>query len=391
MIRTLTAFTGEIDDAEAAAAELLEQLQSGESLLKNSVAVVACSTDFIDSGVIRAVGAALPFPVVGLTTAASCVRGGMGSLILSLMVLTSDDVSFAVGLTEPILSPDRALLSAAYEEAAARLPGRPALILSFYPLSPQVTGAGGDFAVETMAAVSGGVPNFGLLPVVAADDFQNQTRIICGGEDYTDRYAFILLEGAVDPVFYVGVMSSEKVLKDKGVITRAEGPLMYSVNDITTLEYMRRDLGLAVDANLSPSNMFPIIIDWGDGAAPVMRAVYAFSAEGAAVCGAHVPQGGILSVGRIDRDEVVVSASRVLADIKAAEARGGLLFFSCVARLHVLDFDERAEMEVVAAALAQTETPYFFCYAGGEICPVDGPGGVLTNRAHNYTFIVLAL
>ena len=48
MIKTLTAQTHEIDDVELAVSEILEQLNVGEKLLKNTVGILTCYTEFID-------------------------------------------------------------------------------------------------------------------------------------------------------------------------------------------------------------------------------------------------------------------------------------------------------------------------------------------------------
>jgi hypothetical protein len=42
LIRTFTAYTGEIDDTEAAVSDILGQLDNGGSLLKNTVGILTC-------------------------------------------------------------------------------------------------------------------------------------------------------------------------------------------------------------------------------------------------------------------------------------------------------------------------------------------------------------
>ena len=65
MIKALTAYTSEVDDVEAAVSEILEQLKPGFGLLKNSIGILACYADFVSSGAVRKICAALPFDVVG--------------------------------------------------------------------------------------------------------------------------------------------------------------------------------------------------------------------------------------------------------------------------------------------------------------------------------------
>ncbi|MDR0387737.1 MAG: hypothetical protein LBH57_06835, partial [Treponema sp.] len=53
MIKVLTAYTGEIDDVEAAVSSLLKQLTPEENLLKNSAVPVHCYYEFTESGVVE--------------------------------------------------------------------------------------------------------------------------------------------------------------------------------------------------------------------------------------------------------------------------------------------------------------------------------------------------
>ena len=161
MLKALTAYTDEIDDVEAAVSKILEQVRE-EDLLGNSVGLLTCNSDFIESGVVKALCSALPFEVVGSTTLGNSVPGTAGTMLLTLLVLTGDDVSFAVGLTEAFSSEDANLLHTAYQVARAKMERPHSLMLSFAPL---LVNAGGDFYVNTFSAVSGGVLDFGMLSV----------------------------------------------------------------------------------------------------------------------------------------------------------------------------------------------------------------------------------
>ena len=53
MITTLTAFTHEIDDAAEATAEILAQLDLEHNLKQNSVGILTCYSEFVESGVVQ--------------------------------------------------------------------------------------------------------------------------------------------------------------------------------------------------------------------------------------------------------------------------------------------------------------------------------------------------
>lgn len=391
MIKTLTAYTLEVDDVELAVSEILAQIEPSKNLLKNTVGLLHCSTYFVESGVVRALCEALPFRVVGVTTVGSVVHDEVNEIILALMVLTGDDVSFAVGLTEPIVSPDPAPLKKAYEEAASTLSGPPAVAISYFPVVTAKVGAGGDFVIRTMSEVSGGVPVFGTMPIDNTHDFHD-AKIICDGADYTDRFAFILLQGNIRPRFYLGAVSEENILQERGIVTESRGTALYSVDDTPILEYLKSTLKLALDEkDPSSVHMIPLVVDFNDGTPPIVRAMNAFTEENVAICSAELPVGTTLGVSRFSRDVVMETTARLMKTILENEAdAGGLLMYSCAARYWALGLDSLIEMEAVRDALTGSPLPYLLGYSCGELCPVAGADGKPTNRLHNYTFIACA-
>ncbi|MDR1319781.1 MAG: hypothetical protein LBJ90_09155, partial [Treponema sp.] len=68
MIKMLTAFTEEIDDVEGSVSDLLGQLDLDRKRLANSLGIIHCFSDFVDSGVVKALSAKIPFDTVGCTT-----------------------------------------------------------------------------------------------------------------------------------------------------------------------------------------------------------------------------------------------------------------------------------------------------------------------------------
>lgn len=390
MLKAFSAYTNEIDDAEQAVAEILEQISSQE-LLANSVGIVSCYADFIDSGALKAVCDALPFEVAGITTLSSVVAGSEDIMQLTLLVLSSDDISFAIGLSDPLPEPDMAPLKRAYADTVAKLAGAPSLMLSFAPL---LLNAGGDFFVEALNEIAPNVPSFGPLAVDHNADYHN-AQVICNGEGYSNRFAFILLQGNVSPRFFVAGISSERVFQEKGVVTAAQENQLQTVNNMPVGDYLLT-LGLQknADGTITGINSYPFIVDYNDGTTPVVRVMFALTPEGYAVCGGNIPVGATLSVGSIDANEIVSTTSNTLLEVLAGEKPRCLIMYSCVGRLFAQGYDTQREQNSVKAALAQTDIPYQFAYAGGELCPVyatQDMTGQTINRNHNETYIVCAL
>ncbi|MDR1515899.1 MAG: FIST C-terminal domain-containing protein [Synergistaceae bacterium] len=389
MIKVMSAFTEEVDDIEQAIIDIEEQIGGYDKLLGSTIGLLTCYSEFISSGVVRELCNALPFPVIGTTTIGNAVRGSSGKILLTLLVLTSDDAEFSTGLSEPLTGADDAPLRQAYEAAAEKINGRPSFMLSFAPLLVPVSG---DFFVSSFSDISGGVPNFGMLAVDNNSDYKDSQVIFDGGA-YRDRFAFALAGGNVNPRFFMASISTERIFSQKGVVTSSCGNQLKSVNGHPVLEYLE-SLGLkrAEDGGIVGVNSFPFLLDYNDGTLQVVRVIFAITPDGYAVCGGDMPEGAILSVGQIDRDEVLATTAKLVSDVLSAEKFDCVLMFSCVGRYFALGYDPTGEMKRVQELMDLSGVPYQFTYSGGEMCPVSSSRGEgLTNRNHNDTFIMCVL
>ncbi|MDR1472791.1 MAG: FIST C-terminal domain-containing protein [Synergistaceae bacterium] len=390
MIKALTAHTGEVDDVEAAVSEILGQLNPDGGLLKNSVGLLTCYAEFINSDAVREICRALPFEVVGSTTLCNATRGSSDKILLSLMVLTSDDVSFSVGLSAPLTLEDEDALKRGYDEAASRMGGKGTLMLCFAPLLVNVSG---DFFANVFSKISGGVPVFGMIAVDHNSDYR-ESQVIRNGEAYADRAVFVLVDGSVSPKFYVGSISSERVFRQKGVVTASQGNHLQSVNNVPAVDYLLT-LGLTKndDGTISGINSFPFIVDYNDGSEPVVRATFAMTPDGSVVCGGDIPVGATLSVGSIDADEVLATTEEAVTAAVSSDEPSCLIMFSCVGRYFTMDYDPMGEIEKIQSILDKTGIPYNIAYSGGELCPVpvSNSEGGMANRGHNDTLVICSL
>jgi hypothetical protein len=303
------------------------------------------------------------------------------------MVISSDDVHFSVGLTDPIRSEDDAPLRRAYEAAVGKLAGEPALMFSYAPLLMNV---GGDFFVNSFTEISGGIPNFGMLSVDHNSDY-HESQIIHNGEAYLDRYAFVLLSGNIHPRFIMGSISSEKISREKGLVTAAQGNQLQTIDGKPVVEYLQ-SIGItrSEDGTIVGINSFPFIVDYNDGTTPIVVAMFANTPEGYAVCGGNIPVGATLSVGSINAEEILATTAATLTSALDSEKIRCILMFSCVGRYFSLGYQPMAEIEKVRELLKDTGIPYQFTYSGGELCPVysrEKGTSVTTNRSHNDTFV----
>jgi hypothetical protein len=389
MIKTMTAFTDEVDDAEFAVEEILGQLDM-DGLLKSTVGLVAFGRDFVETGTLKAISESLPFPVLGCATNACAVKGSEGMTApLSLLVMTSDDVTFRPGLTCDLTEDLKGDLRRAWDEAAEGQSGPPALVLGFMPLLSRHSGA---TLLEGLSDTACGVPVFGTICVTEERNYVS-ARIFHEGEFHQDRVAMVLVYGDVKPKFFLGTVSEEKYFKSKGVITGVrDGAVLSTVSGKAARDFLM-EVGLSADDNgqiLQPF-LFPIAIDLNDGATPVLRAMLTTLEDGSMTLAGDVPVGATLSVTNIDAEEVALVSRKTLESIANEAGRSAVLLYSCAARYHVAEaFDSELEIGIVRECL-DDKGGYLIGFSGGEICPVPALAGAFENRYHNFTIIACVI
>ena len=71
-------------------------------MLEHTVGILTCHTEFIESGVMQYISENLPFDLVGSTTSSQAVNDEAGDLMLTIFIITADDVRFKPGITEKV-------------------------------------------------------------------------------------------------------------------------------------------------------------------------------------------------------------------------------------------------------------------------------------------------
>lgn len=386
MIDMLTAVTFEMDDAATAVAEIAAQLELTTKLRKNAVGIISCYPEFLETEVAKAICGSLPFDVLGCTTMGNGNSAGQGQMMLSLAVLTSDEVSFSAAVSAPLGKKEYLdHLKEVYQRAAAALPEKPSLLISFAPMVDYLSG---DVMIEALNDISGGLPIFGTLPSDHTTDY-SQSHTIFNGELYGDAMPLLLLSGPVNPRFFIISIPEKNRQKQQAIITSSEGNVLHKVNDMPLLDYLAT-LGISSSTGMDSIKIVPFVVDYNDGTTPVARGIYRFMSDGSAMCGGLMPCHSTLSIGSLEYDDVISTAKEIIGKALAVPDVNCLLIFSCICRGWALGMDTMAELETVREAV-NGAVPYAMCYAGGEICPVYNEQGETFNRFHNYTCVLCAL
>jgi hypothetical protein len=386
MFKVFSISTTEIDDIDVAISEL-EQGIARNGLQKNSAGLVTCHADYLEEGVISAISKRFSFPIVGITVKTSANLAELSEFMLTLTVFTSDTAEFAAALSAPVNGDSSENIKNTYLSAAN---GRkPALALIFPGL---LTPVSGDFYINALAEVAADVPIFGALSVDHTADY-SKSRVIYGGESFTDCTAFLLMFGEeIKPKFFLGTLPVNIINRDKAEVTSADGSLLKTINNISARDYFA-SVGITqnADGTLVGLNMCTLSVDIGDGTPNFIRAVFSTTPEGYIVCGGNIPVGAKISIAYIEAHDIIES-DKDLIDKKFSSVAGSqfVLIFSCIGRFFLLGYDSNAEMEMIRDSDPK-DIPFSMTYAGGEICPVQNRDGKLINRAHNHTIIGLAL
>jgi len=395
MLKCASVYTYEIDDRTTALNEINAQLEEKINLLENSVGIIMCHTEFISSGMLKFICSNLPFDVVGVTTAAQAVNDEAGELILTIFIMTSDDVRFRSGAADNLKDGLDASVKAAYENVSGDETGAPRLALIFPPIL--LSHFAGDDYVKTWQNLIPETPLFGTLAMDDTPTFED-CETIYNGENSKNAMPFVLCYGNINPSFLIGTMPKEKVIHYTGDISKSTGSVVHEINGMNAYKYFE-SIGFEKDGESSVNYLFlPFLIDQRkrtdyDGI-PVIRVLSYFSDDGTAVFHGNVDEGSTFTLLKCESEDILTTAQNCVNEVRDKNDINGVLLFSCIVRRIVTmsggNSDANEEFEIVKKTLAPV-VPFMMGSAGGEICPTLGKGNTLTNRYHEYTLIILII
>ena len=391
MIKCASAYTYEIDNPEDAFEEVKAQLDEKITLLDNTIGIVTCHPEFVESGALKHICESLPFEVVGITTSAQAVDGEFGELILTLFVITSDDSSFKAAVTEcldaGISEPIKTSVSGMIEEN----PGQPGLALVFAPMMLKYAG---DTYTQEMTKY---IPNTPIFGSIAIDDTltYEQSETIYNGETYRTAMVYVFCYGNIKPRFIVGTFPDEKAMPYKGEVTKSNGSFVSEINNTSAYKYFE-SIGFIENGVLSDNfKLVPFAVDQikrtdYDGIS-VVRGIALFTEDGTAVFRGDIDEGSVFSILTFEAEDVLSTTRETLEQVSNLPDVSGALMFTCIGRrIMTMSVGPLAEPETTKGGIC-SDIPFMMSYAGGEICPTLIKDGVPTNRYHNYSIVVLVL
>jgi hypothetical protein len=390
------ATTAEIDDTEAAVAEILGQLNLKDSLLKNSIGLIAMFGEFYDTGVYSAVANALPFPCVGYSSSFLGSNGESGDILMSVVVMTSDDNNFEVFKLDyidtfaDIDGTKRAVETVANEVFAK---GTPSLIMPYWGMLPSISS---DDMLRLLDKAFRGTPLYGS--VIFSSDSGQFVGFTCigDGEKLVNEAVFVAVYGELNPHFMVvsGINESVK-LRNPAKVTKAISSTLYEVNNITLLEYLSK-IGVLDDSfNTETMWVLPALIEDKERGTSKARAFVGISPDcpTAFYASGNLEEGSMVTFGQIDAEATNESAKKAFNEL-VSEGANCFLGVSCVARSwangteYLKEFNEIGHIYKEMKNTDSKGLNYQIINSGGEICPVPDKNGKLVNTLHNYSLAI---
>jgi len=387
MLKCTSVFTYEIDRPEVALDEIKAQLENNIKLLDNTVGIIMCHTEFIETGVLKFISENLPFETAGITTASQAVNGEAGELVLTIFIMTSDDIRFKSGITASLESHLFEPAKSAYDKTSEDESGLPGLILVFTPF--HVSLHSGDEYIRVWNEILPSVPLFGTVAVDDTAAFED-SRTIYNGVCSDNAMSFVLLYGDINPRFLIATLPEDAVLSLKGKATKTKGNFVFEVNDINTLKFFT-DAGIPEKMATVPLMISPPVSDTRDKVS-VIRELFSYTKDGTGILGGDVEEGSTISVLSFKPENIKSTFQNRVEQINASDDVNGVLVFSCVSRRKALlaVFEDLAELHIAKDDIKQ-DIPFMMGYSGGEFCPVTSVAGTLNNRFHNYSAAILVI
>lgn len=400
-MKSIYAYTEEIDDLELAVQELKQQIEEKGPLFENSCAIVNCDYDTDVEKLVRLLKECFDFPILGCT-AISVLNKEQGhtDMCISMIVMTADDCFFQIGMTEEMhTAADLFQVDDCFIKLHNALPKREKVILLYAPLWEEIVA---DDVNDRLSAISGGdVPIYGG---VASDNWSfHKGMVFCDGKVSYCGAVMLLISGNVRPITMVehsmGAMTDFKC-----TVTMSEGKKVFSLNNNDIINVLRSaglESNKEVVVTTFCSTPFLCTRATADGdEIDLLKMLYKLNYdEHSGTFLGNVQAGNKLSMGFMSREDVEISVQiaieKVLDSIWDEENKGDYKYStmfctSCAARYNIIVADKQIEARSYQGKVPE-HINVFGYYSYGEYCPVQGKVyGKKYNETHNETFAILA-
>ncbi|MCL2721577.1 MAG: FIST C-terminal domain-containing protein [Treponema sp.] len=394
MIKMFSAFTEEIDDVDAAVSEILKQLDLKHSLMKNTVGILHCYHEFIDSGVIKALSEKLSFDIIGITVPYIRLTGNASSMGLMINILTSDDVNFLTGISDPIdigggnIAQVTEKLCSGISAGLSSENKKPPMLMAFGPFL-HILKINADEFVNNISRCFPDIPVFGAFSFSEEIDY-SKCYFLYNGKSYESVAGLIAFTGNINPSFLTMSVPEKNIIGELATVTKSTGNIMHTINGMSVEDYAISIGLIGKKGDLIKLYSTPVIARLDDGST-IVRVCIGGDEQGGAVMGGHVPEGAKIGFTMLEFADTVSTSEEISK--KTLEILNGrnIIIYTCMARLEFLGTNQREMEAKTICDILGNSTCFYIAYAGGEIFPYKLPNGKFVNHLQNFSIIVCLL
>ncbi|MCL2638705.1 MAG: FIST C-terminal domain-containing protein [Oscillospiraceae bacterium] len=393
MLKMFSAFTEEIDDVGAAVADILNQLDLDNSLMKNSIGLLHCYHEFIDSGVVKALSEKLPFEIAGITVPTVCMSGITSSMGLMLNILTGDDVNFVTSISAPLDIGGGNLMQTT-EKMCSELRAKintgenPPMLMTFAPFL-HVLKINADEYVDGISGFFPNVPIFGAFSFSEEIDF-SKCYTLYNGESYELSAVLIAITGNVAPSFLSVAIPEKNVVGELATVTKSSDNIIHEINNMSVEDYVISIGLIEQKGELEKLYSTPMIANLADGST-IVRVCIGGDGEGGAIMGGHVPVGAKIGFAMLKLTDIASTSEEITKSALEILDGKNIIVYSCMARLEFLGTNQREiEAQTICGLLNDLDN-FCLAYVGGEVFPQKLSCGRFANHLHNFSLIFCVL
>ena len=392
MIKIFTAFTQEIEDAEAAVREICEQLDPAKNAMKHTVGIIHFYYEFVDTGVCQAIIDALPFELSGCVSSYLATDAKYGDIALTVTMITSDNNDMSVRVIEQVDRKSKEEISNELIQMCGELCAKenPKLVIPFIPPLPH---HGGDDLVKIVNQLPNPFPMFGTISFNTEES--SGSNYVIGGGKISPAYAFIAFYGDMKPTFHItSAFAFDDSFGGLAEITESEGLVLKKINDMTPLRYLKEQGMITSDNLVTGSAVWavPAILTYPNEVKVVRAFLEIVKDTEYIVSTGEMETGTKIRFAFVDGVKTLASAEKLLNELIETK-KNDILAYSCAARAWSLGAKFFSEAQKISEGAREylkannEQLVYSVAYSGGEICPVLDNSGKLVNALHNYTLI----
>jgi hypothetical protein len=408
MLKLYTAFTEEIDDPQAAARDILAQLNPAANMRANTIGMIFFHYDFAEDGILQEFAEMLPFELVGCVSNYTGANGAYGDFAVTVTMFTADDVRFRVDTVEDMDTKQNLELRDEFYALCADLhdlsknkgkgeipeiPEIPKLVLAFIPPYSH-------YSIDDLLLAVDSVENSAMFFGNSAfnlDGVAGTNYVLGNGKLSGAMCTFLSFYGELSPKFHItGSYDMSGSFGEEVTITDYNTASLKTVNNIPVLDYLYNKGLLSRNSSAVGAGItaIPAAITYTYGIKSTC-ALLGVEKDGSILTARSLEKGAKIVFSQLDDSKTLQGIKDTIYNIKWNK-HSEFIVFSGAARAWAFGANYFTELKAFAdAAHSDNEPPltYSMAYSGGEICPIPQEGysyeddHPLRNMIHNYTLV----